>query len=136
DKSAGTGGSTADTTATGGATAFSNISDTASITIIPIADQPSVTGATTNEDTQTSSGLVITRNAVDGAEVGFFKITGITNGTLFQNDGTPPINSNDFITFAQGNAGLKFTPTPGGTATSSFQVQSSVDGIGTGLSPG
>ena len=69
-----------------------------------------MTDATTNEDTQTTSGLVISRNAADGAEVTHFKITSITNGTLFQNDGTTPINNGDFITFAQGNAGLKFTP--------------------------
>ena len=69
------------------------------------------TNATTNEDTQTTSGLVISRNVADGAEVTHFKITGITNGTLFQTNGTTPIVNNDFITFAQGNAGLKFTPT-------------------------
>ena len=40
-----------------------------------------------------------------------FKITGITNGTLYQNDGTTPITNSTFITFAEGNAGLKFTPT-------------------------
>ena len=43
-----------------------------------------VTNATTNEDTQTTSGLVISRNAADGAEVTHFKITGISNGTLYQ----------------------------------------------------
>ena len=80
------------------------------ITVNPVADTPSVTNATTNEDTQTTSGLVISRNAADGAEVTHFKITGITNGTLFQNDGTTAINNGDFITFAEGNAGLKFTP--------------------------
>ena len=82
----------------------------ATITVNAVADTPSVTNATTNEDTQTTSGLVISRNAADGAEVTHFKITNITNGTLFQNNGTTPINNGDFITFAQGNAGLKFTP--------------------------
>ena len=48
---------------------------------------------------------MITRNAADGAEVTHFKITGITNGTLFLNDGTTPIANGSFITFAQGNAG-------------------------------
>src|SRR5207237_1266378 len=42
---------------------------TVSFNITPVADMPSVTNATTNEDTQTTSGLVISRNAVDGAEV-------------------------------------------------------------------
>ena len=66
---------------------------TATIAVNAVADTPSVTGATTNEDTQSTSGLVVTHNAADGAEVGFVKITGITNGTLFQNDGTTAINN-------------------------------------------
>ena len=87
-----------------------------------MADTPSVTNATTNEDTQTTSGLVISRNAADGAEVTHFKITDITNGTLFQNDGTTPITNGDFITFAQGNAGLKFTPAPTCSARRDVQL--------------
>ena len=75
---------------------------TADITVNAVADTPSVTNATTTEDTQTSSGLVITRNVGDGAEVTHFKITSIVNGTLFQNDGTTPIADGTFITFAQG----------------------------------
>ncbi|MEP6911708.1 MAG: Ig-like domain-containing protein, partial [bacterium] len=106
------------------------------ITVTPVADTPSVTNATTNEDTQTTSGLVITRNPADGAEVTHFKITGITNGTLFQNNGTTQINNGDFITFAQGNAGLKFTPnanlfSPG--TTFSFAVQASLNNTDAGL---
>ena len=94
----------------GGTTAFSTATDTASLVINPVADTPSVTNATTNEDTQTTSGLVISRNAADGAEVTHFKITGISNGTLYKNDGTTQITNGTFITFAEGNAGLKFTP--------------------------
>src|SRR5205823_4810634 len=55
---------------------------TASITVSPIADTPGVTTATTNEDTQSTGGLVVSRNVVDGAEVTHFKVTGISNGTL------------------------------------------------------
>jgi len=40
-----------------------------------------------------------------------FKITGISNGTLYKNDGTTAITNGTFITFAEGSAGLKFTPT-------------------------
>ena len=90
DQTSGSNGTLADTTSNGGATAFSTATDTASLVINPVADTPSVTNATTNEDTQTTSGLVISRNAADGAEVTHFKITGITNGTLYQNDGTTP----------------------------------------------
>ena len=55
------------------------------------ADTPSVTSTTTNANTQTTSGLVISRNPFDGAEVTHFKITGITGGSLFKNNGTTPI---------------------------------------------
>src|SRR5205814_3542087 len=90
-----------------------------------------------NDDTQTSSSLIISRNAIDGAEVTNFKISGITNGALFKNNGSTPINNGDFITFAEGNAGLKFTPaanlfSPG--ATFSFQVQGATSNDGSGLS--
>src|SRR5258708_24768872 len=93
----------------------------ATITVNPVADTPSVTNATTNEDTQTTTGLVISRNAVDSTEVTHFKITSITNGSLFKNDGTTPIVNGQFITFAEGNAGLKFTPTTNFNDISRFQ---------------
>src|SRR5262249_8873552 len=82
----------------------------ATITVDPVADTPSVTSATTLVNTQTTSGLVITRNAVDGAEITHFKITNLTNGTLFKNNGTTQISNNNFITSAEANAGLRFTP--------------------------
>ena len=58
---------------------------------------------------------MIRAEPADGAEVTHFKITDITGGTLFLNDGTTPIAANCFITFAQGNAGLKFTPAANST---------------------
>ncbi len=109
---------------------------TATITVNPVADTPSATDATTNEDTQTTSGLAISRNAADGAEVTHFKITNITNGTLFQNDGVTPIASNAFITFAQGNAGLKFTPSANFFGNGTFQVQASLVNNDGGLGGG
>ena len=63
------------------------------ITVGAVADTPSVTPATTLEDTQSTSGLVISRNAADSSEVTHFKITNILHGTLFQNDGTTPIKN-------------------------------------------
>jgi CSLREA domain-containing protein len=110
----------------------------ATITVNPVADLPSVTNATTFVNLQTSSGLVVSRNAVDGAEVTHFKITNIQNGTLFKNDGVTQINNGDFITFAEANAGLKFTPdtdesSPG--STFSFDVAGAVNATGTGLGP-
>jgi hypothetical protein len=94
---------------------------------------PSVTNATTNANTQTTSGLVISRNPADGAEITDFKITGITGGSLFKNDGVTPINNGDFVTFAEGNAGLKFTP---GASNGSFTVQAATSASDSGLDGG
>jgi hypothetical protein len=110
---------------------------TASITVAPVADTPSVTNAQTAINTQTTSGLVVSRNPADGAEVTHFKITNIMNGTLFQHDGTTPINTNDFITVAQGNAGLRFTPAIGfaGMAHITVRASTAADDSGLGGSP-
>jgi uncharacterized repeat protein (TIGR01451 family) len=110
-------------------------SSTATVTFAnsAVADTPSVTNATTNANTQTTSGLVISRNPADGAEVTHFKITNITGGSLFKNDGVTPINNGDFITFAEGNAGLKFTP---GAVNGSFTVQASLSASDAGLGGG
>jgi hypothetical protein len=109
------------------------MTDTFVLSVTPIADTPSVSNSTTAEDTQTTTGLVISRNAADGSEVSFFKITNIQNGTLFQNDGTTLINNGDFITFAQGNLGLKFTPAPNFSGTGSFDIQASTGNNNAGL---
>src|SRR6185312_12550063 len=96
------------------------------ISVTEVADPPSVTQAITSEDTQSSSGLVITKNASDGASVAFFKITNITNGTLFKNNGSTQITSGTVISETDANAGLKFTPSANlysNVSTFSFQVQ-------------
>ncbi|GAA4443733.1 VCBS domain-containing protein [Novipirellula rosea] len=121
------------TSLSGGTTAFSSDTDTASMVVNPVADTPSVTNATTDEDTQSSSGLVITRNAADGAEVTYYKITGITSGTLYKNDGVTQIANGSFITVAEGAAGLKFTPDADFNGTGNFTIQSSTSGDDTGL---
>jgi len=118
---------TADTTGLGGSTA------TATITVTPVAHTPSVTNATTTENTQTTSGLVITPNALDNGVVTNYQITGITGGTLYLHDGVTAIANNSFITVAQGSAGLKFTPTTNSTANGSFSVQASTTADTTGL---
>jgi hypothetical protein len=110
--------------------------DTFVLTVNPVADTPSVTSATTTENTQTTNGLVISRNPADGAEVTHFKITNIQNGTLFKSDGTTQINNTDFITFAEGQAGLKFTPANNlfSPATEfSFNVQAAMSNSDTGV---
>ncbi len=112
--------------------AQSNVA-TSTITVTPVADTPSVTNASTTEDTQTTSGLVISPNPADGAEVTHFKVTAISGGDLFQNDGTTPISADDFITVTQGNAGLKFTPAPNSIANGGFTVQAATTNHDTGL---
>jgi Big-like domain-containing protein len=119
-------------------TATDSMSDTFVLTVNSVADTPSVTNATTSEDTQTSSGLVVTRNAVDNGEITHFRISAITNGTLFKNNGATQINNGDFITAAEGNAGLRFTPaanlfSPG--TSFSFNVEAALSASGAGLSP-
>ena len=118
--------------------ATDSMSDTFVLTVNSVADTPSVTSATTNEDTQTSSGLVISRNAADNGEVTHFKISAITNGTLFKNNGTTQISNGDFITFAEGSAGLRFTPAANlfsPASSFSFNVEAALSATGTGISP-
>ncbi len=116
---------------------------TVTVNVTPVADTPSVTDVTTSENVQSTTppGLVISRNVVDGAEVTHFKITALSpagSGTLFQNDGVTPINTTagQFITFAQGNAGLRFTPAPGFFGTATFNVQASIGGTDAGIGGG
>ncbi len=108
-------------------------SDTFDVIVRPIADTPSITNVTTNEDTQSTTGLVISRNPVDGSEVTHFKITGITNGTLFQNDGATPISNGAFIAFGQASAGLKFMPPTDFNGTGNITVQASTSSTNAGL---
>jgi RHS repeat-associated protein len=106
---------------------------TATITVNLVLHQPSVTNATTTENTQTTSGLVVTPNAADTAFVTNFQITNITGGTLHLNNGTTQVTNDEFITVAQGAAGLKFTPTANSTASGSFTVQESTTSTTAGL---
>ena len=99
-----------------------------------VGDTPSVTGASTNEDTQSSSGLVITKSGNDGIEVTHYKITSLTGGTLYKNDGSTAIANNSFITVAEGSAGLKFTPSTNSVSSGSFYVQAGTGDSGGGLS--
>ncbi|MCX7890970.1 MAG: DUF4347 domain-containing protein, partial [Burkholderiales bacterium] len=106
------------------------------ITVTPVADTPSVTNATTLEDTLSLGGLVITRNPVDGPEVTHYKITAITGGTLYLNDGATVVAAGSFISAAQGAAGLRFLPAPDSIASGSFDVQASTSAADAGLGGG
>ncbi len=109
---------------------------TGSIVVNPVGATPIATGAATLEGQQTTSGLIIVPNPSDAAPVSCFKITGILHGSLFQNNGTTVIHNGNFISVAQGGAGLKFTPAldlynPG--TIFQFLVQASVGNSDTGL---
>lgn len=91
--------------------------------VLPVADAPGVSPATSHEDVPTASGLVVARNAADGAEVTHFQISAIDGGTLFLHDGTTPVLSGAFITAAQGGAGLVFVPTADAVTAGSFSVR-------------
>ena len=54
--------------------------------------------------------------------------TSIAGGTLYKKDGTTVISDGDFITFAEGNLGLKFTPDTDRNAAATFDVESSQNG--------
>jgi hypothetical protein len=103
-------------------TGTKNISGTA------VGDTPQVGNIITLQGTQ-SDLIIIDRNVNDGAEVTSFRISGITNGTLYQADGVTQINDGDYITSAQAQAGVRFTPAPGSIAVGSFDVESSEDGV-------
>jgi gliding motility-associated-like protein len=83
-----------------------------------------------------SGGLVLSRNAVDGAEVNYFRITNIKNGTLYKSNGTTAIGAGDFITYAEGQSGLRFLPNASVTTSGSFDVEASVGNNVAGVSAG
>jgi len=113
--------------------AMSAAAVTATVTVRPVADTPSITGAATQEDTQSTAGLVLGRNAADGAEVTHFRIVSVDGGALFLNDGITPIAAGDFISFAQGAAGLRFTPALDAVAAGSVQIMAATSAGNAGL---
>ena len=106
---------------------------TPTIAVNLVLNQPTVTNATTTDNTQTTSGLVITPNAADTAFVTNFQITNITGGTLYLNDGVTQVTNGEFITVAQGATGLKFTPAANSLTSGSFTVQESTSATTAGL---
>ena len=93
------------------------------VVVNPVADTPEVTDAVLQGSKQTSSGLVISRNPIDGDEVTHFKISNIRFGKLFHHDGVTEIEDNTFITYAEGNSGLKYTIEDPGVEAGIFDIQ-------------
>jgi sugar lactone lactonase YvrE len=103
------------------------------LVVVSPVHTPSVTDATTVQNSQTTSGLVITPSDQDAGIVNNFQITGIIGGQLFLNDGVTAVSDGQFISVAQGEAGLKFTPSADSSAPGSFTVQASTSATATGL---
>ena len=98
---------------------------TATITVNAVADTPSRDQRHDQRGHADDERLVISRNAADGTEVTHFKITSITERHAVPERRHDADRNGDFITFAEGNAGLKFTPAPNFSGTGSFKVQAS-----------
>ena len=94
----------------------------------PVADTPQIQNITiaANED---NGLLVITPYAHDGPEVSHFRIGAISNGMLTLADGVTPIAEGDFITVAQGQRGLRYTPFANGATLGSVSASASEDGV-------
>lgn len=84
-----------------------------------------VPNGATWEDTL-SPAIAITPPA--GQAITHFKISGITGGTLLQQDGITPIANGQFITVAEGGAGVKFLPAANSNAAGRFDVELSANG--------
>ena len=112
---------------------------TMTINVTSVADAPVVSDAVTNEDTQTTSGLVLQVNPVDLANnntpVSHFQISNIVGGSLLLADGTTAVADGSYITVAAGNAGLKFTPSTDLETDGSFDVKGATSSSGAGLGP-
>ena len=85
----------------------------------------------TAEDTK--SGNIVIRG---GPDTKFFKVSGITGGKLYKANDQIEIMNGDFITIAEGSAGLQFMPNldANGTTGFGFNVQAARDNAGAGLS--
>ncbi|PWU09214.1 MAG: hypothetical protein C5B50_27820 [Verrucomicrobia bacterium] len=86
-----------------------------------------------------STNFQILANPSDGAQVGGFLITGITNGTLYLSDGVTQLQVGDFISAAQGLNGLIFSGTNGSVSVVSdlnpFQVGTSTNTLSLSATP-
>ncbi len=120
-------------TSTNDASGLGGTPATATINVQVPTGPPNVANTTTQENTQTTSGLTISPKTADVALVSYFQITNISGGTLFLHDGVTSVAEGGFVSIAQGAAGLRFTPTNGSLASGNFKVQESSTNDATGL---
>ena len=126
-------GDTLTATAADGAGNTSEFAANFATTPVPVAHTPSVTNAATNENQPTSAGLVISVNPLDAGTTVYFQITNITAGSLFLHDGMTAISDGQFITAAEGAAGLVFSPAMDSYAPGGFNVHASLTSDNSGL---
>jgi hypothetical protein len=128
DQTSGVNGNTADTTTTGGTTAFSTATETAAITVISVNDNPTTTGlaaVNVNEDApDTVINLAASFNDVEDGGTGLtYTIQGNTNPGLFSS--TPINNTTHTLTLSYAsNANGVAQITVRGTDTGSLFVES------------
>ena len=106
---------------------------TCNISIVPAADTPTVSDATTYEDTISNNDIIITQYAHDTSETSHYKITNILNGSLYLADQVTQVHNGDFITLLQGAAGLTFRPDADSIITGTFNIQASTGNSDSGL---
>jgi hypothetical protein len=117
DQTSGTNGATADTSTNGGTTAFSIMTETASITVNPVNDAPTANAQTVGTAEDTPVGITLTGSDVETASANLvFNITaapanGVLSGTGANRTYTPNANYN-------GPDSFKFTVTDTGDGSS------------------
>ncbi|MFZ2725938.1 MAG: choice-of-anchor U domain-containing protein, partial [Methylococcaceae bacterium] len=88
---------------------------------------------TINEDTD-SGAIAITRNAADGSEITYYKVTSIDGGTLYSDSTyTTAISNSSFIASAGATTNVYFRPTANSDAAGHFTVQASTSNADAGL---
>ncbi|MBL8144441.1 MAG: tandem-95 repeat protein [Acidobacteria bacterium] len=105
---------------------------TVQVTMRPRPNTPVVSNATAYVNNMSASGLVVTPTSGDTG-TSHFRIASIVGGTLFKHDGTTPLVVDDFITLAEGAAGLRFLPDTDAFSDGSVGVQASADATSAGL---
>lgn len=102
-------------------------SSSSGLALLPtIEGAPGVTGARVAAGFQNGTGLVVTPFPADLIETTHYRISGIEHGALFKSDGTSRIQNGEFITKAQGAAGLRFQPELGFAGATQFEVQAAI----------
>jgi methionine-rich copper-binding protein CopC len=118
DQTSGTNGGTADTSTNGGTSAFSIMTETASITVNPVNDQPTANAQTVGTAEDTPVGITLTGSDIETA-----------SGSLVYTVTVPPANG----VLSGTGANRTYTPNPNYNGPDSFKF--TVTDTGDGASP-